>query len=65
MIVGCDDDNDVVIVPFDFENNLLTYECHTPTKDDLKNLQMFVLTSKDLLDPSSVGVRVMLIRITC
>ena len=54
MIVGYDDDDDPVTVPFDFENNLLTFECQTPTKDDLKNLPMFVLTSDELWDPSSV-----------
>ena len=42
-------------VPFDNKNNLVTYNCCTPTKDELIDLPIYVLTSDALWDPSSIN----------
>ena len=55
MIVGTDENSDCVCVPFDYSINLVTYDCPTPTKDELINLPIYVLTSDALWDPSLIN----------
>ena len=55
MIVSFDCNQDEIIVPFDYENNLVTYDCRLPTEDELTNLEMYVVTSDEEWDPSSLN----------
>ena len=55
MVVGTDDNSDCVCVPFEYKNNFTTYNCRTPTNDELLNLPIYVLTSDALWDPTSIN----------
>ena len=44
MIVGTDENEDDVVVPFQYQNSLITYEVALPTEDELTTLSMYVLT---------------------
>ena len=55
MIVGTDDNEDDVVVPFQYQNNLITYEVAIPTEDELTTLPMYVLTSNILWEPENAG----------
>ena len=51
MIVGLDNNDDKVILPFSYQNNLITYEVQTPTEEELTTLPVYALTSDLLWDP--------------
>ena len=55
MVVGTDENSDCVCVPFDYKNNLVTFQCRTPTNDELIDLPIYVLTSDALWDPTSIN----------
>ena len=52
MIVGKDDDDLEVELPFQFTNNLICYAIREPTMQELEHLPIFILTSDAPWNPS-------------
>ena len=55
MIIGKNDDEEDVIISFNFDNNLISYKCREPTLDELNSLPLFVLTSDIPWNPEHYG----------
>ena len=55
MIIGTDDNEDDVVLPFNYQNNLITYEVSMPSEEELTSFPMFVLTSDRLWEPENAG----------
>ena len=52
MIVGQDEDDQDVEVPFEFDRGLISYTIHKPTEADISNLPVYVLTSDHPWNPN-------------
>ena len=52
MIVGTNDDESAVELPFQFTNNLICYAIREPTMQELETLPIFILTSDAPWNPS-------------
>lgn len=55
MIIGTDDNDNDVILPFTYQNNLITYKVAVPSEEELTTLPMYVLTSDLLWETKNAG----------